>query len=133
MLVTMRSGRLGPAAAGAVERPEASRAAAINNDAILVTEYLVFSRYAATRNSVAGARQCMASGVRARVLSLVLPSVVALEWMRATDAKKSWGEPLNGWRRHFKEAKEPHVSEMRKEIRRHLTEGKRQAEMFASA
>jgi hypothetical protein len=75
----------------------------------------------------------MASGVRARVLSLVLPSVVALEWMRATDAKKSWGEPLNGWRRHFKEAKAPHVSEMRKEIRRHLTKGKRQAEMFASA
>src|SRR5580692_11029031 len=58
---------------------------------------------------------------------------LALEWMRAKDAKKSWGEPLNGWWRHFKEAKEPHVSEMRKEIRRHLTEGKRQAEMFASA
>jgi pimeloyl-ACP methyl ester carboxylesterase len=58
---------------------------------------------------------------------------LALEWMRATDAKKSWVEPLNGWRRHFKEAKEPHVSEMRKEVRRHLTEGKRQAEMFASA
>ena len=58
---------------------------------------------------------------------------LALEWMRATDAKKSWGEPLNGWRRHFKQAKEPHVSEMRKEIRRHLTEGKRQAEIFANA
>jgi hypothetical protein len=58
---------------------------------------------------------------------------LALEWMRATDAKKSWGEPLNGWRRYFRQAKEPHVSEMRKEIRRHLTEGKRQAEMFASA
>ena len=58
---------------------------------------------------------------------------LALEWMRAKDAKKSWGEPLNGWRRHFKQAKEPHVSEMRKEIRRHLTEGKRQAEMFANA
>ena len=57
---------------------------------------------------------------------------LALEWMRATDAKKSWGEPLNGWRRHFKEAKEPHVSEMRKKIRRHLTEGKRQTEMFAA-
>jgi hypothetical protein len=27
---------------------------------------------------------------------------LALEWMRAKDAKKSWGEPLNGWRRHFK-------------------------------
>ena len=49
-----------------------------------------------------------------------------------TDAKKSWGEPLNRWGRHFKQAKEPHVSETRKEIRRHLTEGKRQAEMFAS-
>jgi hypothetical protein len=34
---------------------------------------------------------------------------------------------------HFKQAKEPHVSEMRKEIRRHLTECKRQAEMFANA
>jgi hypothetical protein len=53
--------------------------------------------------------------------------------MRAKDAKKSWGEPLNGWWRHFKEAKEPHVSEMRKKIRRHLTERKRQAEMFANA
>jgi hypothetical protein len=30
-------------------------------------------------------------------------------------------------------AKEPHVSGMRKEIRRHLTERKRQAEMFANA
>ena len=58
---------------------------------------------------------------------------LALEWMRAKDAKKSWGEPLNGWWRHFKEAKEPHVSEMRKKIRRHLTECKRQAEMFANA
>jgi hypothetical protein len=58
---------------------------------------------------------------------------LALEWMRAKDAKKSWGEPLNGWRRHFKQAKEPHVSAMRKEIRRHLTECKRQAEMFANA
>ncbi|PNE09706.1 MAG: hypothetical protein CR217_18625 [Beijerinckiaceae bacterium] len=57
---------------------------------------------------------------------------LALEWMRAKDAKKSWGEPLNGWRRHFEQAKEPHVSEMRKEIRRHLTAGKRQAEMFAA-
>src|ERR1700682_256474 len=54
---------------------------------------------------------------------------LALEWMLTTDAKKSWGEPLNGWRRHFKQAKEPHVSEMRKEIRSHLTEGKRQAEL----
>ena len=30
---------------------------------------------------------------------------LALEWMRAKDAKKSWGEPLNGWRRHFEQAK----------------------------
>ena len=58
---------------------------------------------------------------------------LALEWIRAKDAKKSWGESLNGWRRHFEQAKGPHVSEMRKEIRRHLTEGKRQAEMFAGA
>src|ERR1700730_7126015 len=58
---------------------------------------------------------------------------LALEWMLAKDAKKSWGGPLKGGRRHFKQAKEPHVSETRKEIRRHLTECKRQAEMFASA
>ena len=44
---------------------------------------------------------------------------------------KSWGERLNGWRHHFKRAKEPAASHIRQEIRRHLKEGKRQAGFLA--
>jgi hypothetical protein len=42
---------------------------------------------------------------------------------------KSWGDRLNSWRFHFKQAKEREVSNIRQEIRRHLVEGKYRAEM----
>lgn len=52
------------------------------------------------------------------------PTKAALE--RIIDQEpKSWGERLNRWRYHFKQAKEPAVSNIRQEIRRHLKEGKR--------
>ncbi len=60
MLVTMRSGKIGTAAAGPVKRPAASRAAAMDKKAILITVCLVFSRYVATRNSIARACQFVA-------------------------------------------------------------------------
>jgi hypothetical protein len=44
---------------------------------------------------------------------------------------KSWGDRLNGWRRHFEQAREPAVSNIRREIRRHLIEDKRWPEIVA--
>jgi hypothetical protein len=45
---------------------------------------------------------------------------------------KSWGsERLNGWRRHFEQAKDPALSKDRAEFGRHLKEGKHQAEILA--
>jgi hypothetical protein len=46
---------------------------------------------------------------------------------------KSWGNRLNSWRSHFEQAKEPAVSNIRQEIRRHLVEGKHRAEMQGGA
>jgi hypothetical protein len=57
------------------------------------------------------------------------PTKAALERIVGQEAK-SWGERLNGWRHHFKQAKEPAASDIRQEIRRHLKEGKRQAGRF---
>jgi hypothetical protein len=47
-----------------------------------------------------------------------------------TKEAKSWGERLNGWRHHFKQAKEPAVSNNRQEIRRYLKEGKHSARIL---
>ncbi len=44
---------------------------------------------------------------------------------------KSWGDRLNGWRRHFEQAREPAVSNIHREIRRHLIEDKRWPEIVA--
>jgi hypothetical protein len=58
------------------------------------------------------------------------PTKAALE--RVVDQEpKSWGERLNGWRHHFKQAKEPAASDIRQEIRRHLKEGKHWAGFVA--
>jgi len=51
------------------------------------------------------------------------PTKAALERIVAQEPK-SWGEPLNGWRHHFKQAKEPALSNIRQEIRHQLKEGK---------
>ncbi len=82
MLVTIRSGKIGPAAAGQVKRPKASRAAATENDANLITVCLMCSRHAATRNSVAGLVNAWRWGVRAPELSSVLPLMPVLPSFR---------------------------------------------------
>jgi hypothetical protein len=50
----------------------------------------------------------------------VEPAKSAFQGVVAQETK-SWGsEPLNGWRRHFEQAKDPAFSEDRAEFRRHL-------------
>jgi hypothetical protein len=49
------------------------------------------------------------------------PTKKPLERIVAKESK-SWGERLNGWRHHFEQAKEPAVSNIRREFRRHLKE-----------
>jgi hypothetical protein len=58
------------------------------------------------------------------------PTKKPLERIVAKESK-SWGERLNGWRHHFEQAKEPAVSNIRRQIRRHLLEGKHWAGIFA--
>jgi len=66
--------RLGPACAGAAERPQARRAAAMACiDVIFVMECLLFCRCAATRDGVAGTRQWVGIVVRMPKLSTELP------------------------------------------------------------
>ena len=60
----------------------------------------------------------------------VEPAKSAFQGVVAQETK-SWGEPLNGWRRHLKQAKDPALSKDRAEFRRHLKEGKHQAEILA--
>ena len=61
----------------------------------------------------------------------VEPAKSAFQGVVARETK-SWGsEPLNGWRCHFEQAKNPALSEDRAEFRRHLKEGKHQAEILA--
>lgn len=52
------------------------------------------------------------------------PTKEAIERIVAKESK-SWGERLNGWRHHFEQAKEPAVSNIRREFRRHLKETQR--------
>jgi hypothetical protein len=58
------------------------------------------------------------------------PAKAALE--RIVDQEpKSWGDRLNGWRHHFKQAKEPATMTIRQEFRRHLNEDKHWAGFVA--
>jgi hypothetical protein len=43
---------------------------------------------------------------------------------------KSWGNPLNHWRHHFKQAKAPAASNIRQEFRGHLKEAKYRSDML---
>jgi hypothetical protein len=58
------------------------------------------------------------------------PTKEPLDRIIAKEAK-SWGNRLNGWRRHFEQAREPAVSNIREDIRRHLVEDKRWPELLA--
>jgi hypothetical protein len=58
------------------------------------------------------------------------PAKAALE--RIVDQEpKSWGDRLNGWRHHFKQAKKPATTTIRQEFRRHLNEDKNWAGFVA--
>ena len=60
----------------------------------------------------------------------VEPAKSAFQGVVARETK-SWGsERLNGWRRHFEQAEDPALSGDRAEFRRHLTQGKHQAEIL---
>ena len=56
------------------------------------------------------------------------PTREPLERIVAKEAK-SWGNRLNGWRHHFKQARKPAVAKIRQEFRRHLVEDKRWPEL----
>ena len=58
------------------------------------------------------------------------PTKEPLDRIVAKEAK-SWGNRLNGWRHHFKQAREPAVAKIRQEFRRHLVEDKRWPELVA--
>jgi hypothetical protein len=61
----------------------------------------------------------------------VEPAKSAFQGVVAQETK-SWGsERLNGWRRHFEQAKDPALSEDRAEFYRHLKQGKHQAGILA--
>jgi hypothetical protein len=58
------------------------------------------------------------------------PAKNAFETIIGEEAK-SWGLRLNRWRHHFIGAKGPALDSIRGELRRHLMESKRRAEIFA--
>jgi hypothetical protein len=99
--------------------------------AAIIAEAWIFCRgqEPAPKNQDAAAAAEMYWSGSAGVINIE-PAKRAFESIIGGDAK-SWGARLNGWRRHFIGAKDPALASIRGELRRHLKQSKRWAEIFA--